>query len=219
MLRSQVALSAVSVLIFVAIISALHVWLATNLEFTPITITSSGKTIYFFDTQVITERIKMKEAARIIHLEIPWYPPTIDTPVVVDLRRDGKLVSRWHIRYLGDGSAKTLLLSFITPQYIDGVLDISFSAAGVNRQQLANAPRLLLEPLDQSFLSGNYRIGDEEKPGDIQMDFIGQRQRIDILRQDFDANPIRGMGLIIGFITMCSLIMALPHALYRGINR
>ncbi len=217
-MRMYWLLSVISIALLASVLFALCTWLHTSLEFTSIVITSSGKTLHFFDTQAVTQKIMMEQAANIARIEIPWHPPTIDTPVMVEMRRNGKLLSRWRIRTIGDGSREVLSLSFPVPQYIDGSLDISFHAPEIDRKQLENVPKLFLEPFDGSFSSGNYRIGDDEKEGDIQMRFIGERERIEIVKQDFMDNPWQGSSRLLSLLGVICLVMAFPYLLYRSVK-
>lgn len=204
------AIILVSGLLFV-----LRTWLHETLEFIPIAITSSDNTVYFFDAQVVTQKITMENPALITRLDIPWYPPTVDTPVIVEMRRYGKLLSRWPVRTIGDGSSAVLSLSFPIPQYIDGILDVSFSAPTIDRAHLATAPKLFLEPLDESFPLGNYRIGDEEKRGDIQMRLIAKEERIDVLKQVFIQDPVQGIAKVLAWCTGLCLVASLPYLAQR----
>lgn len=217
-MQSRFFVLAIVLILVCGLLFALRMWLHATLEFIPIAITSSDKTVYFFDTQVVTQHIEMDEPALITRLEVPWYPPTVDTPVTVEIRRYGKLLSRWPVLTVGDGSSAVLSLSFSTPQYIDGILDVSFSAPTIDRAHLAVAPKLFLEPLDESFPSGHYRIADEEKQGDIQMRLIGQKKRIEILKYNFTQNPMLGIGTVSSFLVGICLLAALPSVLKRSVK-
>lgn len=218
-MRSRLFLFVISIVFLSGSIFFLHSWLFATIEFTPISITSSGKTLYFFAHQAVTQKIFMEEAARIVRIEVPWYPPTITTPVVVEMHRYGKLVSRWHINSVGDGSLKFLSLVLPTPQYVDGILEISFIAPEVDHAHLENAPKILIEPLDESFPSGNYRIGDEEKHGDIQMRLIAQKERVEVLQEIVTNEPFNVLGEVFRYTAGLFLLLALPFFFSRNVKR
>lgn len=214
-MRSRFFVLAMVLVLVCGLLFVLRTWLHKTLEFAPISISSSGKTVYFFDTQLVTQKITMEDPALITRLEVPWYPPTVDTPVIVEMRRYGKLMSRWHVQVVGSGSFQVLSLSLPIPQYIDGILDISFIAPAIDYKNLGSAPRVFLEPLDESFPSGNYRIGDEEKEGDIQMQLIGQKKRIEVLKQDFIQDSARSIARVLAWCTGLCLVVTLPSLAKR----
>lgn len=214
-MRSRFLVFAILIAVVCGLLLALDVWLHETLEFIPISITSSGKTVYFFAHQEVTQKITMEDPALITRLEVPWYPPTVDTPVVVEMHRYGKLVSRWHVQVIGNGSSQVLSLSLPTPQYIDGIVDISFIAPAIDHKNLERAPKVFLEPLDESFPLGNYRIGDEEKGGDIQMRLIAQEERIEVFKQDFTYDPAQGIARVLAWCMGLCLVAILPSLVKR----
>ncbi len=202
----------------IAVLYGLHVWLYQTLEYTPVVITanhSEENRLPFYAQFVVTEHFTMEEPAFVTRLEAEWHPPTVEVPVVIDLHRNGKLVSRWRVHTLGKGSVETLYLPLSPPELLDGLLEISFSAPEINHENAAAAPILFMEPFDGSFPNGNYRIANNEKVGDVSMRLVAERSRIEVIRQEMRFRPSRSWGMILGFVTAWFLVAALPYILLR----
>lgn len=157
---------------------------------------------------VVTQTLFFDRPLVATELIIPLYLPNEPLPMKVSLYQDGRLVTWWRyplkpIEY--SEGYKVAHLQFLIPTILQGKMEVRFDGSSLGYDQQAHAPRLFTETFDAAYPYGNYRIAQNDKKGDIALEFMEQKTNYEIFVQDIGRNALgRGTQAILCF---CALIL------------
>ena len=164
---------------------------------------------------VFTQSLKMPRLASVSRLEIPLYAPDSSVPFTVRLLAHERVLAAWELAHVADQEGLGILhLQFDHPRLLEGSLEVQFDGSGISHGQKDLAPRVFVETSDSVFASGNYRIAENSKEGDIAMRFIERELRWLRIWKSWQAAPALGLLHLSQFALVLILTGLMPTVLF-----
>ncbi len=156
---------------------------------------------------VYTQTITFDRPARITELVVPMYVPQNSMPLKIRLFQEGRPIYSWVYPPEGEGRGVVeARLPFAAPTMLGGSLEVRFDGSAIDHDHQAQAPRLFIEPKNEGYRGGNYRIASNEKWGDISLGFMETKTNYEIfrdaLRERFRAQIPRILFMIAGILLL-----------------
>ncbi|MEX1997141.1 MAG: hypothetical protein WEA04_00475 [Candidatus Andersenbacteria bacterium] len=163
---------------------------------------------------IVTQTIKMEEPTLVNKIRIPIYISSGSLPITVRLMRNENLVQEWQspVDTMGIVEAEFLLTP---PALLDGNIEVQFDGREISHNQKDTAPRLFTESFDAAYAQGNYRIAQNEKQGDVGLILYEEKTRAALFVDDFQESPLPQLARVCVWLSVLTLIAALPHSLTR----
>ncbi|MDA1169085.1 MAG: hypothetical protein O3A36_01995 [bacterium] len=165
----------------------------------------------------VTQIISIDQIIKSSYLEIPMHVQRGQDVVTIRLLRNGQLVNIWRVQPISDTSLQWLRLPIEPAQLLDGLLEITISAENIAHEDGEFAPRVFVESNDNSFPAGHYKIAQNDKKGDIAMQIIEPRLRVDVLLERYAYNYSLIGSSVLQITAIIFLLMAFPFVVYRQI--
>jgi hypothetical protein len=167
---------------------------------------------------IVTQTLSFERPFFATELMIPLYLPSDPQPIKISLYQEGKLVTWW--RYPFDSSvdsegSKVAHLRFATPTLLQGKSELRFDGSSIAHDMQDHAPRLYTETFDGAYPQGNYRIAQNEKQGDIALEFIEQKTNSQLFWEKVQADPMGRSSFLLIFSSLLMLLVCLPFELVQ----
>lgn len=163
---------------------------------------------------IASQTLHWNTPARITALIIPLYIPAHAEQIKILLYQNDHLVTWW--KYPIDKQARTISateyvsLPFVSPTTLSGNLKVVFDGTNIPYLDRAFAPGFFIEEQDSDYPEGNYSIADNQKNGDIGMQFISQQTNSELFWNQFHSEPVGSMSMLFIFGAGFVLLLYMP---------
>ncbi|OGY32964.1 MAG: hypothetical protein A3C02_02395 [Candidatus Andersenbacteria bacterium RIFCSPHIGHO2_02_FULL_45_11] len=160
---------------------------------------------------VFTQTLHFDRPARITELVVPMYLPENPLPFKIRLMQAGKPIYSWMYPLEGKKQGVVVAhLPFPIPTILWGDIEVVFNGETIDHDHKEQAPGLFIEPQDEYYKAGNYRIVNNEKRGDIAMTFMEIKTNYEIFRDDFQRDSISQLPRLLFIGVLALLLVQLP---------
>src|SRR3989344_1270413 len=140
---------------------------------------------------VFTQTLKFDRPARITELIVPMDLPENPLPLKIRLMQNGYSLGSWiyplHKETIG---VREVHLPLTVPMLLHGDMEVVFDGSAIDHDHKDSAPGLFIEPKNEGYRGGNYRIANNEKGGDISLAFTETKTNYEIFLGQFRKNPL-----------------------------
>ncbi len=163
---------------------------------------------------IATQRLRFDKPAYVTKLIIPMGVPAYAEQIKISLYRDDHLVTWWkypsaHQLFTSDGT-KYVVLPFITPTELSGDMKLVLDGSHILYSNEAFAPGFYVEEQDTNYPNGNYSIANNQKSGDIGMQFITERTNYQLFVDQVHREPIGTLSMLLIFGSAAVLLSYMP---------
>ncbi len=169
---------------------------------------------------IVTQTLSFDRPFLAKELMVPLYLPSDPLPIKISLYEDGKLITWWKypLETYSEGS-KVAHLPFTVPMRLQGESELRFDGSSIPYDLQDRAPRLYKETFDAAYPKGNYRIAENQKEGDIALEFIEQKTNLELFLAKLQDDPIGRSSFLFIFSSFLLLLASLPSALLQAGKR
>lgn len=226
MITSRVRIWIISILhllIWGSFGSGLYFYAISSQESSYLTITAARETYLsqsVFAQFIYAQTVTFDRPARITELRIPMNLPEHPMPLKIRLFQEGKPMYSW-IYPLEEDTHGVIeaRLAFAAPMLLDGNLDVVFDGSTIDHDHKDFAPGLFIEPKNEGYRGGSYRIASNEKGGDISLAFTETKTKYEIFREKLQNNTISEIPQILFVVALLLLLFQLPSILADFFSR
>jgi|SRR3989344_334088 len=187
-------ISILHLLIWGSLGSALYVYALDSQESSYLTITAARETYLsqsVFAQFIYAQRLTFDRPARITELVVPMNLPENPLPLKIRLMQNGYSLGSWiyplHKETIG---VREVHLPLTVPMLLHGDMEVVFDGSAIDHDHKDSAPGLFIEPKNEGYRGGNYRIANNEKGGDISLAFTETKTNYEIFLGQFRKNPL-----------------------------
>ena len=161
-----------------------------------------------------TQTLHWNTTARITKLIIPMYIPGHAEQIKIDLYQNNKLLTWWkypsnqHVSY--SPSTQYVTFPFIVPTELSDDLKVVFDGTTIPYTDQAFAPGFFVEDQDSNYPNGNYSIANNQKIGDIGMQFISQETNNELFWDRIHREPLGVLSMLLIFGSGFLLLSYIP---------
>lgn len=202
-----------------AVFAAAAVWgwqqLQQYEEFTALEIQASRETelgLPVYAQFTVTQLLELASPLEIVALRLPIYVSKAGQSLEVELRQADETVQRWRFQPTPSG-IQELSLSLDTPRLLAGSLAVAIKGQTIPATDRAQAPRLFIEPSDEAYPGGHYKIANNDKKGDVALELIARQTQAQQLRQAWETHPLEVISRLMLIVATLIFISALPPVL------
>ena len=165
---------------------------------------------------VYAQTLKFNRSARITELTVPMHLPDHAMPIKIRLFQDGKPVYSWIFpRDEKQSGVVEAHLQFATPTLLERNMEVMFDGSAIDHDHQDFAPGLFIEPKNEGYRGGNYRIASNEKSGDISLGFTETKIKYEIFMERFGNNPIGSIAFLLLVLAGVFTIGLFPSIMAR----
>ena len=167
---------------------------------------------------IVTQTLELKRPFLASELKIPLYLPNEPLPIKISLYQNNDLLTWWQYplveQELGEGK-HIADLQFIVPTSLAGDIELRFDGSLIAHDLQDHAPRLFTETFDAAYPNGNYRIAQNEKKGDISLEFIEQKTKYELFIENMQNNRFGFAIQMLRWVSALLLLACLPTLIVR----
>ncbi|MEO6077513.1 MAG: hypothetical protein ABIP54_01890 [Candidatus Andersenbacteria bacterium] len=143
---------------------------------------------------------------------LPLYIPEHAQQIKILLYQNNKLVNWWKepINNQNTTGITYFHLPFIEPTVLSGNLDLQLNGTQITYTDNAEAPGFFIETQDRNYPLGNYRIANNEKSGDIAMQFIEEKTNLQLFLEKVRIGLFGQATFILILLAFLLVVLILP---------
>ena len=155
---------------------------------------------------VYAQKLTFDRPARITKLIVPMNLPDNPLPLKIRLMQEGKPIYSWIFPLEEEkGGVVEAHLPFAAPTLLEGSVELIFDGSSIDHDHKEQAPGLFIEPKNEGYRGGNYRIADNQKQGDIALEFTETKTNYELFLERLEKNILGTISFLC--ITIAGMIL------------